>query len=252
MADGATLAASGWTTVGALGTAALAGVLRGFTGFGFALAAVPALTLVADPVDVVPCVMLLQVVAGAQLLPSTWRDADWGAIGPLLAMGLAVTPLGTWLLADVPADPMRAVIGVTVLAAVVLLAGGVELAREPTLATRLAIGALSGLLNGSTAMAGPPVIVYFLATRRSAAASRASLLTYFFLLSIAGTVSIVAAGLVSRGTLVLAALMLPALAAGNALGHRLFGHASPELYRRIALAVLCVLALLAIGRAFGA
>jgi hypothetical protein len=238
-----------WMTAGALGTAALAGLLRGFTGFGLALAAVPALTLVADPVEVVPCVILLQVIAGLQLVPRTWHVADWRAVAPLLAAALATTPLGTVLLEDVPAAPMRAAIGLVVLVAVALLHGGVAVHAEPSIATKLAIGAVSGLLNGSTAMAGPPVIVYFLATRRSAAASRASLLVYFFVLSLAGAASVAAAGMVTVRTLLLAALMFPAVVAGNALGDRFFDRSSPELYRRAALAVLTVLALLALARA---
>lgn len=238
------------TAAGAFGIAALAGVLRGFTGFGFALAAVPALTLVAEPIDVVPCVMLLQVVAGLQLLPRTVHAVDWRALVPLLAGALVATPLGTWLLADVPADPMRAVIGVTVLAGVVLLGAGIRFAREPSLPVRLGIGLVSGLLNGGTAMAGPPVIVYFLATQRTAEASRASLLMYFFILSVAGTVSVVAADLVTTRTLLVAALMFPALFAGNALGDRWFDRASADVYRRSAMIVLGLLAVLAIGRAF--
>ncbi|MEW6267774.1 MAG: sulfite exporter TauE/SafE family protein [Thermodesulfobacteriota bacterium] len=244
-----TVALGAWTAAGALGTAALAGLLRGFTGFGLALAAVPALTLVADPVEVVPCVILLQVIAGLQLLPRTWRDADWRALAPLLVAALVATPLGTVLLDDVPADPMRAAIGVVVLAAVVLLGAGVAPRDEPSLAAKLAIGAVSGLLNGSTAMAGPPVIVYFLATQRSAAASRASLLTYFFVLSLAGLASVAAAGLVSSRTWLLGALMLPAVVLGNALGDRFFDRSSPHVYRRAALGVLTVLALLALARA---
>jgi len=243
------VALTAWTTAGALGTAALAGLLRGFTGFGLALFAVPALTLVAEPIEAVPCVILLQVIAGLQLLPRTWRDADWRALAPLLAAALLATPLGTLLLDDVAADPMRAVIGAVVLLAVVLLGRGVAARDEPGLGVKLAIGAVSGLLNGSTAMAGPPVIVYFLATQRTAAASRASLLMYFFVLSLAGAVSVSAAGLVTARTLLLAALMFPAVVAGNALGDRFFGRASPDVYRRIALAVLTLLALLALLRA---
>jgi uncharacterized protein len=239
-----------WTAVGALAIAALAGVLRGFTGFGFALAAVPAMTLVATPEEVVPCVMLLQVVAGIQLLPRTWHAVDWAAVRPLLIAALIATPIGTVVLEDLPADPMRALIGATVLLAVLLLGSGMRVAREPSMAMRLGIGFVSGLLNGSTAMAGPPVIVYFLATGRSAAASRASLLMYFLLLSVAGTASVVAAGMVSGRTLLLAALMFPALSLGNALGDRWFARASHDVYRRIALGVLTALAVLAIARAF--
>lgn len=203
----------------------------------------------ATPVEVVPCVMVLQVVAGVQLLGRTWRDVDWTAVRPLLVAALLATPLGTIALDGIPADPMRALIGVTVLAAVAALGAGVRVQREPTLVTRLGIGALSGLLNGSTAMSGPPVILYFLATKRSAASSRASLLTYFFLLSVAGALSVAVAGLVTRRTMVLAALMFPALTIGNALGDRLFARAPSELYRRVAIVVLLALAVLSIVRA---
>lgn len=232
-----------------LGAAALAGLLRGFSGFGFALAAVPALTIVLDPADVVPCVILLQVVAGAQLLPATWHAVDWASLGPLLAAALLATPLGTAILATAPADAMRAAIGLVLLTAVVLLGRGVRLARRPPLGLRISIGAVSGLLNGGTAMAGPPVIVYFLAAADSVEVGRASLLMYFFVLSIAGTLSAAAAGLVTSRTLWLAALMLPALLAGNALGHRLFARTSAGLYRRIVLATLAVIALVALARA---
>lgn len=238
-----------WTAAGAFATAVFAGILRGFTGFGFALAAVPALTLVATPVEVVPCVMVLQVVAGAQLLGRTRQHVDWDAVRPLLLAALVATPLGTVALDGIPADPMRVAIGLIVLGAVPVLAAGTRLEREPALSTRLGIGVLSGLLNGSTAMAGPPVILYFLATQRSAASSRASMLTYFFVLSVAGAVSVAAAGLVTWRTLVLAAVMFPALTIGNALGDRLFARAQGEVYRHVAMAVLLGLALLSIARA---
>ena len=42
----------------------VAAVLRGFTGFGFGLAAVPLLSLVLPPAEVVPLVITLQVVIG--------------------------------------------------------------------------------------------------------------------------------------------------------------------------------------------
>ena len=73
---------------------------------------------------------------------------------------------------------------------------------------------------------------------------------YFFILSVAGTVSVVAADLVTTRTLLVAALMFPALIAGNALGDRWFDRASADVYRRSAMIVLGLLAVLAIGRAF--
>jgi len=227
----------------------LAAVLRGFTGFGLALAAVPGLTLVLPPAEAVPCVLLLQIAAGAQLVPGTRNAIDWGALAPILIGAIAATPIGTVLLAGVPADAMRAAIGLVLLAAVVLLTRRPLVARRPSLAARGAIGIMSGVLNGSTAMAGPPVIAYFLAASASHAAGRASLLAYFFLISIASLVSALAAGLVTVRIVVFAAALLPFMAIGNAVGHRLFGRASPAAYRRIALATLSAMAVLAIARA---
>jgi uncharacterized membrane protein YfcA len=53
----------------------LASVLRGFTGFGFGLAAVPVLALALPPSQVVPLVVTLQVIVGAGGLRAAW--AGW-------------------------------------------------------------------------------------------------------------------------------------------------------------------------------
>jgi uncharacterized membrane protein YfcA len=248
----------------AIAVVAIAGLLRGFSGFGLALAAVPGLTLVLRPAEAVPCVMLLQIVAGAQLLPSTRHHVDWRALAPILAAAVVATPVGTAILADVPPDPMRAAIGVVLLVAVALLWRGPRVANRShgtrrgesayrpssdSRATRIGIGLLSGVLNGGTAMAGPPVIAYFLATSPSVEVGRASLLMYFFFLSLAGGAASAAAGLVTSQTIALSALLLPAVAIGNAIGHRLFLRASAEVYRRVALAILAAMAATAIARA---
>jgi hypothetical protein len=233
----------------AVGVVAIAGLLRGFSGFGLALAAVPGLTLVMSPADAVPCVLLLQIAAGAQLVPRTRHAVDWSSLAPILAAAVVTTPAGTLALAAVPAAWMRAAIGVILLAAVALLARQTRATRRPSVVARVGVGALSGVLNGATAMAGPPVIAYFLSTAAKVHVGRSSLLMYFFLLSLAGVASAGFAGLVTSRTLVLTAVFLPAVIAGNALGDRLFGRASPQVYRRVALAILVMMALAAIGRA---
>src|SRR6185436_12394234 len=84
-----------------------AAVVRGFSGFGFSLLAITALSLVVPPVVVVPSIFLLEVAASLHLLPSVWREVHWRAIGLLLAGCGVATPLGVWLLATVPRAPMQ-------------------------------------------------------------------------------------------------------------------------------------------------
>jgi hypothetical protein len=232
-----------------LAVAFLAGVLRGYTGFGFALAAVPTLSLLLDPADIVPAITVITLVGGIRLVVRAQREADWRSTFLLLAGAVAGLPAGVLLLRHLPADPMRAVIGLVVLGAVLALWRGFSLSHAPSQAMRLALGAVSGLLNGSTSMGGPPVIIYFLASPAGHAAGRASLLVYFFFLGIVTVAAAAIAGLITARVLWLSLLMLPAMSLGNALGARLFDRSTASAYRRVALLCLAVVAAMAVVRA---
>src|SRR5690606_28365767 len=58
----------------------LGGVLRGFTGFGFALAVVPTLSLILPPVEIVPAIAAIGIPAGLFLVGRIARTADWRSI----------------------------------------------------------------------------------------------------------------------------------------------------------------------------
>ena len=238
-----------WGTGFVLLVAFGAGILRGYTGFGFALAAVPALTLIIDPADMVPVVTLITLVGGLQLVIQVWRQADWSSVWLLLAGAVVGLPFGVAMLRYLPADLMRVFIGLVVLIAVLLLWRGFTFNSAPSKARRLVLGMLSGLLNGSTSMGGPPVIIFFLASPAGAAVGRASLLVYFFLLSWITLGAAAVGGLVTIHVLLLTILLLPAMSLGNWVGAHLFTKSTASTYRRIALIVLAGVAAVALIRA---
>ena len=238
-----------WGTGFVLLVAFGAGILRGYTGFGFALAAVPALTLILDPADMVPVVTLITLLGGLQLVIQVWRQADWPSVWLLLVGAALGLPFGVAMLRYLPADLMRAFIGLTVLVAVLLLWRGAVFSSMPSKAMRLALGTLSGLLNGSTSMGGPPVIIFFLASPAGTAVGRASLLVYFFLLSWITLGAAAVGGLVTVHVVLLTILLLPAMSLGNWVGAHLFTRSSASAYRRVALIVLASVAAVAIVRA---
>ena len=236
-------------TVFVLAVAFGAGILRGYTGFGFALAAAPALSLLLDPVDIVPAVTVITLFGGLRLVIRARHEADWGSTWLLVAGALLGLPAGVLMLRHLPADLMRAAIGLVVLGAVLALWRGFILARSLSRGARLGIGALSGLLNGATSMGGPPVIIFFLASPAGHAAGRASLFVYFFFLGIVTVAVAGFAGLITARVLWLSLLLLPAMSFGNALGARLFDRSTASAYRRVALLVLAAVAFLAVARA---
>lgn len=227
----------------------LAGVLRGFTGFGFGLVAVPTLTLIIEPAQVVPATLIVALIVGAELVPRAWRHVEWRSMRMLLAGAVVTTPFGTYALSALPANVMRGIIGGIVLLAVILLWRGFKFAMTPPKTTRLGIGLLSGLLNGATGMGGPPVIIYFLASPEGVVVGRASLLVFFFFTALWSVTVTGAAGLINVKTVAFAGLMFPFMGLGNWIGNHWFNRSAADTYIRVALAFLAAVAMLALGRA---
>ncbi len=152
-------------------------------------------------------------------------------------------------LSYLPANIMRALIGLVLLFAVLALWRGYRFKERPPTSAQVGIGIASGLLNGATAMGGPPVILYFLAAPEGVAIGRASLLVYFFFISAWSIVAQTVAGLIDLKVVVLAFLMIPVMALGNVIGDRMFNRSKASTYQRIALGFLLAIAILAIVRA---
>lgn len=229
-----------------------AGFMRGFTGFGFAMAAVPLLALVIAPARAVPFVVLLQLLAGIWDWREARRHAHWPSLPWLIAGAVAGTPLGTLSLRAMSADWARLAIAGAVLLAVLLMLRGFKLSAMPKGPALVGIGFAAGVLNGLAAMPGPPVIVLFLAGAVAVEVARASLLIFFSASNAAGAISAGAAGLIPAGTLLIAAAALPLLFVSQWLGRRVFLSASPARYRQVALAFLAVLAAVTAARALAA
>jgi uncharacterized membrane protein YfcA len=99
----------------------VAGIIRGYSGFGFAMVAVTSISLVLPPVQAVPTVLILEVLASIRLVPQVWKDIDWYSLRWLLVGSLFATPFGVYLLVNIPVLPMRISISLLVLVAAILL-----------------------------------------------------------------------------------------------------------------------------------
>lgn len=220
-----------------------AAVLRGLTGFGFALASVPLLGLVMEPAQAVPLSLIVVAIGGSLGLPPALRACEWPSLRGL-ALGAAVgSPLGALALSRISADSARLIIAAFTIAAVVGLARGGEPRATRSGPRDLVYGLLAGLFNGLAAMPGPPVVAYFMATPLNREAIRASLLVFFQFTAWIGVASAIAIGLLTADLLLPAAIGLPAFWIGNRVGLAIFARGSDAGYRRIALACLVAMAL---------
>ncbi|MFI4999546.1 MAG: sulfite exporter TauE/SafE family protein [Reyranellales bacterium] len=222
----------------AVAVACIAGMVRGFAGFGAAMVMTPVFSALYGPAIGITLCLLLEIAVVLPLLPRVVRLVDWRRIGLLMAAAVVGVPLGNLLLTWIDPQPTRWAISGIVLGAVAMLASGWRYHGKPHLTATLGAGAASGFLNGFTGMAGPPIIFYYLAGNESATRVRANLTTYFVFVDVAAISMFAARGLVGWSTGVQGLVLAPAVIVGGLLGERLFPLASERFYRRLALVLL--------------
>ncbi|MEZ5831362.1 MAG: sulfite exporter TauE/SafE family protein [Dongiaceae bacterium] len=223
-------------------------VIRGFTGFGFGIAATPLLVLLFPPAEIVPPILILQVLAGIQIFLRTRGHVDWKLLLPTVAGALAGIPLGTLALDLLDSGTMRLAIGAVVLIAASFLSTGFRFEARPPRWLSGALGILAGIGSGAAGIPGPPVIVLFLSSPVSIAIGRASLSAFFLCVAFASSVASAWRGLLTLNSIVLGGLLMAPLLIGNHYGDKLFAKVQERTFRRIALLLLFAIGLSTIVR----
>ncbi len=227
----------------------LAALVRGFSGFGFSLLSITALSLIYPPAEIVPSIFMLEVAASLNLLPSIWKDIHWKSVVPLTVGCLIATPLGVWLLANIAPAPMQLAISLFVLAATYLMWKGFALKTMPGTAASTVVGAASGLANGAFGIGGPPVVLFYFSSPAGNVAGRASIIAFFVATDAIGLVNQSVYGLITREAIIHAAAFLPSMLAGVWLGARGFKNADPVVFRKYVLVILAGLAVMTLVKA---
>ena len=227
---------------------AIGAIARGYSGFGFSAVLVSSWALVTDPARAVVVALCLEVAASVMQAFSVWREIPWKRVALLMAGAVIGTPVGAYLLAHAPREPLKLAIGVFVLISAGLLLFGFKLKGKSYGSRTAAVGVASGVANGAVAMGGLPVALFLTAEGDRPHQIRASVIAYFFLLDIAGLIFLARESVVTSEMLSLAAISLPITALGVWLGGRRFLGATPDSFRRTTLLMLMGIAAIGIVR----
>jgi hypothetical protein len=224
------------------GAVFVAAATQQLSGFGYALMAVPLLSLVVGPKDAV-ALSALSGLAGTTLMAVRLRHrADRPVVRRLLVGAVVGMPLGIVLLRRVPADPLQVAVSVVVLLAVVLLATGFRL-RSESPRTEVAAGFVSGMINTSIGVGGPPVVLVLQAAETEQHAFRATTTRYFLLTNLISLPLFLASGVVASSTWALAVVAIPAALAGTLMFERVAFKVRTEHFRPLVLSLLVLSAI---------
>jgi uncharacterized membrane protein YfcA len=229
----------------AFGIATIAGLVRGFSGFGSALIYIPLISAIYSPRTAAVTLLIVDFVGALWPSIQARKDCDWSSVLPILVAATITAPIGTLLLLVIEPTVLRWFIAVLVLALLGVLLSGWRYRGPQWLSLKLGIGGLAGLSQGATQIGGPLLIVYWLSTARPIV-TRANLLLYFQISGIVFIATYLWSGVFDAENVGLIVLLTPPFLIALVIGAFFFRGASDALYRRIAYVIVGIAAIVSL------
>ena len=216
------------------------GFVSGLAGFGTALMALGIWLYVVPPGTAVTLVLICSVIAQTATMPSIWRSLDFRLVWPFLVGGLAGVPLGTMLVAYADPRLFKLCVGVLLL----IFPTALYFDRRP-MAVRFGgkvadagIGFTGGVLGGLAGLSGPVPILWASVRGWGKDERRAVFQIFNWTILTAALCVQAATGLITRETMWLTLLILPATIGGAWLGARTYHGLSDGDFRDVVLGLL--------------
>lgn len=224
--------------------ALVAGVVRGFAGFGTAMIYLPVAAQVLSPFAALTTLVVKDLVAPLIHVPRALRDGTPGDVVRLVLSAALFVPVGVWVLSVVHPDVFRWGVSLVALSLLTILILGIRYRGPITNRLLFGTGAIGGFLAGSVGLPGPPVILLYMASTLPSQAIRANNMLYLILADLLILAVLWWNGYLVPSAVALGALMILPYLLGNWLGALVFRPGHDALYRRVAYVIIATSALL--------
>lgn len=221
----------------------IAGIVRGFAGFGTAMVFMPMAALVAEPIHAILMMITFDLFGPLALLPRAWRDGEPKDVG-LLGIGAIIgLPFGVYLLTQLDPIIFRWMVSLLALSLLILLVSGWRYRNPLNAFMTSAIGVISGFLCGIAALPGPPVILSYMSSPRRSQVIRGNTMMYLFLVDILTFLVFAIKGLLVLVPLVIGAILVVPYTIAGLIGQKIFNPEKEHIYHRVAYVLIASSAL---------
>ena len=232
-------------------TVFIASIIRGFNGFGFSATCISSFTFILPAVEIVPIILILEVIISIFMAPYIWNKIDWKFVLKLL-LGITIgSPIGLYLLKYLSAEVTHLYVCIAIIFFSLLLMKGYTNNNFNNNYVKIFTGMLSGALNGLTTLGGMPVALFLLVTSIQPAVIRGSLAALFFLTDIYAFVLSFFAGIVDITTIYRTVPLIIILPIGVFIGNKFFVKSKEETYRKVVFYFLIFISIFGIFRIIG-
>lgn len=220
-----------------------AAAVQGATGFGFSLVAVPLLSFVMPLHAIVPLLILFSLILNSIVFVNLKGHIDKKKITLLVLMGTVGIPVGIYILRFVNEDYIKFVVGILIMVSALAMYFNYKAHFKNVYLTYGLAGLLSGVLNGSSSLSGPPVILMLNNEGVSKRDFRKTLATYFMLLNIISVPILLLQGIITQEVFQSSLMRLPSMLIGVYLGLKLGNMVPERTFRKVTLVMIFVMGL---------
>jgi len=230
-----------WVCVGAL----IAGIVRGFAGFGTAMIYLPIALTVLDKEVALVTLLVMDLIGPIPGVPRFLRDGKPSELWKLLLGCAIVTPLTIiFIFEAISQDALRYTVSIVALVLLTMLILGVRYRGVFKDWMLYATGAISGFLGGTSGVPGPPVIMIYMASENPPQVIRANNSLYLLIFDIMMLVVFALRGLLTLSAIILGIIIALPYLLGNQIGTWIFNPTYEKLYRIVAYIIIGTSALM--------
>jgi uncharacterized membrane protein YfcA len=226
----------------------VASIIRGFNGFGFSATCISGFALILPAIEIVPIILILEVVISIFMFPYIRNKIDWGFVSKILIGIVLGSPIGIFLLKYLNSEITHLSVCIIIIFFSFLLMSGYLNKKIDNNLGKFLTGIVSGTLNSLTTLGGMPVALFLLVINIQPAIIRGSLAALFFLTDIYAFILSFFVGIVDLTTIYRTIPLIFILPIGVFIGNKFFVRSEEETYRKVVFYFLIIISVFGILR----
>jgi len=219
------------------------GLIRGFLGFGSGLITIPILSFLYSPVFAVVFNIIIEIPTTIYLTFIGIRTCKFKEISSMFFSMMLMIPIGTIFLISIDEQIVKTLMSILVIFFVILIASGWRLKSNITKYVLIFSGTISGLMQGSTGMGGPPFATILLSKGDSDQVTRGNILIMSSGIVISTVISLYFFNLFAFKVLLTGIVASPIYILTSYIGSLFFNFSEKKYFRNISLFALGIIGL---------
>jgi len=218
--------------------ACIAGLMRGFAGFGSGMLMAPVFMIFFGSVDAVAIVIMLEMAATILIIRTVTNDIQWKFVSIMGVFAAFFMPIGMWLLVSIDSIILTRAIGAIIAVFVIVLFTGWRYQGIKNTWVTASVGAVSGTMMAASSLGNPIVILYMMTSGDDSTTNRSNITAYFGITLSTLIIFMSYSGLLTLKAFFITLLLLPTFIIFSWIGSKLFNKSNERLNRLIALGFL--------------